>query len=242
MEHKTELNNPPGVEYREYDWGDWITGTKEQLQAMGLGVALAYPGEQGGPKKKMTVRELRGYAAEISRNQEGTFTARIRFTERPERPSPDFLPVFPGVKKREHHRFDEYIGTAEALTAAGLVLTEQLPGQPGMRKMRVTIFPDGTIPSGAPTANHPEARLPGARHIERAGAREYCIRINVLEEEQARRWMTEKAAEAAWERAVRAMSRPPRLRDATAPMADDVARAPVSQPARGHLRLIWSAT
>lgn len=231
----TATSSSQGIEYREYDWGDWITGTKEQLQELGLGVGLAYPGEPGG-KTKLKVRDTRSYVAEIScsDHDDGTFTARIEFPERPGRPYPDFLSAFSGVKKREHYRFDEYLGSAEALAAAGLVRIEQLPGQPGMRRMRVTIFPDGTIPSGAPTANYSEARLPGARCIERVGVQKYSVKINVPEEEQTRRLADEKAAIAAWEREVRALPRPPRLGDTTPPLL-------ANQPVRGHLRLVWSA-
>lgn len=235
MAQKAELESHQGVEYREYDWGDWITGTKEQLQALGLGVGLSYPGEPGG-KKKLKASDPRGYAAEIScsDHEDGTFTARIEFPERPRRPYPDLLPVLSGIRKREHYRFDEYVGTAEVLAAAGLVCVEQLPGQPGMRRMRVTISPDGTIPSGAPTANHSEARLPGARRIERVGTRKYSVKINVPEEEQARRLADWNASIAAWEREVRALPRPPRLGDTTPPLL-------ANQPVRGHLRLVWSA-
>lgn len=231
----TATSSSRGIEYREYDWGDWITGTKEQLQELGLGVGLAYPGESGS-KKRLKVRDSRGYVAEISCSDHGngTFTARIKFPERPGRPYPDLLPALPGIRKREHYRFDEYVGSAEALAVAGLVCIEQLPGQPGMRRGRVTIFPDGTIPSGAPTANHSEARLPGARRIERVGARNYSIQINVPKEEQNRRLADAQAAIAAWEREVRALPRPPRLGDTTPPVL-------ANQPTRGHLRLVWSA-
>lgn len=231
----TDTSSSRGIEYRECDWGDWITGTKEQLQELGLGVGLAYPGDPGG-KKKLKVPDPRGYVAEISCSdyEDGTFTARIEFPERPGRPYPSLLPALPGIRKREHYRFDEYVGSAEALTAAGLVSAGQLPGQPGMRKMRVTIFPDGTIPSGAPTANHRAAGLPGARCIERVGARNYSVQINVPKEEQDRRLADAQAAIAAWEHEVRAMPRPPRLGEATPPVL-------ATQPARGHLRLVWSA-
>lgn len=235
MAQKAELNSRQGVEYREYDWGDWITGTKEQLQELGLGVGLAYPGEPSS-KQKLKVLDPRGYVAEISCSdyEEGTFTARIEFPERPKRPYPELMPALPGIGKREHHRFDEFVGSAEALIAAGLVREEQLPGQPGMRKGRVTIFPDGTIPSGAPTANHNEARLPGARCIERVGAQKYSVRINVPEEERERRLAVWDASVAAWECEVRALPRPPRLGNVMSPVL-------ASQPVRRHLRLVWSA-
>ena len=242
MAYKAELNRDQSVEYREYDWGDWIAGTKEQLQALGLGTGKAYPGEAGCQKRKLTVHDSRGYSAEISCNdyKNGIFAARIFFPHWPQRPYPDFLPAFLGVEKREHHRFDEYIGSAEALAVAGLVHVEQLPGQPGMRKMRVTIFPDGSVPSGASSVNHPEARLSGAKHIERAGERGYRVRINVPEEEKIRRLTTEQAAVEAWEHEIRMMPRPPRLRDTIASVLSNTAIVSGNQPKSGHLRLVWS--
>jgi len=140
------------------------------------------------------------------------------------------MPFLPGIQKQEHCRFDAYIGDAESLAAAGFLRLDQLPGQPGMRKIRVTIFPDGTLPKGAPTANDEKKRLAGVRQIERVGIRNYSVRINLPEEEQVRRLAVERTATMAWEKKVRGLPRPPRLTDLT-----------VARPGRGHLRLVWSA-
>lgn len=37
-------------EYKELSWGDLIYASKDALQAMGVGVGLAFPGEASGPK------------------------------------------------------------------------------------------------------------------------------------------------------------------------------------------------
>ena len=169
--HEREWAAP--FEYGEFDWGDSITGTKAQLQALGLGDGMAFPGEEGGPKRSMTVIDPRGFAAKIERPWGGNkqlYVARIPF---PGRTMPsltltrgDFAPGV--VVDRIGYTCDEYRGSAEALAAAGLVRPEQMPGQPAMRKVRVTVLPDGTTPDGPPTANHRAASLPGAKVIERA--------------------------------------------------------------------------
>lgn len=63
-------NNGPAraacVGYTECDWGDLIEGTKEQLQALELGIGLAFPGEVGGPQIELKVRDSRGYPVRVS--------------------------------------------------------------------------------------------------------------------------------------------------------------------------------
>ena len=133
-----------GVRYIECDWGDLIEGSKEQLQALGLGIGLAYPGEVGGPRLDLKVRDPRGYLVRISNSwhHDGRFTAYLGFPHWPERPKAAFLAtVVRGVKKREFIWADEYVGCAAALAAAGLVRVDQLPGMPGMGKVSVTIYP-----------------------------------------------------------------------------------------------------
>lgn len=69
----------------------------------------------------------------------------------------------PGVRKNEIWWGDRYEGTAVALSNAGLIRPDQLPGQPGMRKTTVTILPDGTLPKGPKTVS----KEPGAKQIMR---------------------------------------------------------------------------
>lgn len=236
---KAEASDAPRLRYSQEDWGDLIRGTKEQLQALGLGVGLAYPGEPGGPKRAMTVRDPRGYKARISRGDryDGRFCVRLEFPNWPKQPlwrSSEWKSAFPGVMRCERGWFDEYVGRAEDLAAAGLVRVNQLPGQPGMRKMRVTIFPDGTLPSGAPTVAHHQSRMPGARWIERASASSYRVCFRLPDEEVERRRAAARLAEDAWRQEVRALPRPPRLGGGLPP------ELPL-QVTRACLRLVWSA-
>lgn len=119
-------------------WGDMIYGTKEQLQSIGLGAGISFPGEAGETRKKIKVVDPRGFTATIDRaiyKADGVFCACIRFPGR-DRPSweAEWKPFYFGVNKREFVCGDEFIGTGEALAAAGLVRMDQLLGQPGMRK------------------------------------------------------------------------------------------------------------
>jgi len=78
-----------------------------------------------------------------------------------------------------HDHYDEYVGTAHQLAGAGLVGLHQFPGQPGMRKHRVTIFADGTVPGGAPTAVWPQRRAPGAKEVTRGSRGRYRVLVYV---------------------------------------------------------------
>ena len=204
----------PSVSYTECEWGDLIEGTKEQLQALGLAVGRAYPGEVGGPRFEMRVRDPRGYAVRISNryHRDERYTAYLTFPNWPARPhETPRTETTSGVKKREYVTGDEYTGTAQALVDAGLVRADQLPGKPGMRKVQVTILPDGTLPSGAPTANHRGACTPGARCIKRTSASSYQVQIFVSKEEAVRRRAEDAIAQIAWKRQVQALPRPARL-------------------------------
>jgi hypothetical protein len=202
------------VEYTECDWGDLIEGTKEQLQALGLGIGLAFPGEVGGPRIELKVRDPRGFPVVISNRyrKDDRFTASLTFPNWPDSPNAEqWAPSVQGVKRCEYTFVDVYIGSAEALADAGLVRVDQLPGKPGMRKVHVTIFPDGTLSTGAHTANHREARAPGARRIVRVSASSYQVHIVVTEDENKRRRAANEIAQSAWLRRVRALPRPARL-------------------------------
>lgn len=200
---------PPELEYGCQPWGDCIYGTKEQLQSIGLGVGTPFPGEEGEPRKKIKVTDPRGFTATISYFTDGIFNASIRFPGR-ERPKEDeWKPFYFGVRKRERCSwYDEYIGTAEALVAAGLVRDGQFPGMPGMRKVCVTILPDGTLPTGSPTANCSKAKEPGAKWIEKKAKGTYCVSVCVQEDEKDRRQEKNKREELEWEKRMAALPRP----------------------------------
>ena len=201
--------------YDQCDWGDLICGTKDQVQELGIGLGCAFPGEPGGPRRGLKTQDQRGYSAEIAERwgDAGRFTCRLKFPHWPAHPGllSSWCSFAPGVRKRLLRYADEYVGSPEDLAAAGLVRLDQLPGQPGMRKFRVTILPDGSLPTGAPTARNRGARLPGARSIERASASSYSVAVNVTAEETERRDASYRAVQSAWQQQVRALPRPARL-------------------------------
>lgn len=205
-----DMFGQPGFEYQQQFWGDLILGTKAQLQAIGIAVGMAFPGETDGPKRCMTVVDPRGFPCRVTPciyKVDVIYSASINFPGRkpPRRKFDDFAP---GVRVDRSSYSDEYEGTADALTAAGLVLRGQLPGQPGMRKVRVTILPDGTLPKGGPTANCSEAHDPGAKQIERVSGRTYRVTVVVPHEEQSRRHDEEQRADLEWKDKMRSLPRP----------------------------------
>jgi hypothetical protein len=111
----------------------------------------------------------------------------------------------PGVTLRESTRLDIYVGTADALVTAGLMTADQFPGQPGMRKVVVTIFADGTVPTGAPTANHRRAREPGAIRIRRASKTKFSVSVYVPDNVADSRGTAFRVAVAEYEARMRAL-------------------------------------
>lgn len=145
VNHTTPL---PVLKYELVSCGEVITGTKEQLQALGIGAGRTFPGEPGGAKRQITVRDPRGLPVRINPERWGRgYTARISFPgleytkDRP-------IDFAPGVQKSGGRGTPTYKGTGAALVAAGLVLAHQLPGPTGVRKQRVRIRPDGSIVLG----------------------------------------------------------------------------------------------
>ncbi len=58
--------------------------------------------------------------------------------------NPGPIQFAPGVVLTRTCSTDEYVGTADALVAAGVCRQDQLPGQPGRGKTMCTYFPDGS--------------------------------------------------------------------------------------------------
>lgn len=165
-------NQIPKVETELTWWGELHYGPQSALQSLGLGVDQTFPEKEGKPHA-LHVSDPRGLPCEISvctykPPYKGMYVARIHYPGRTnERPRED---VAPGVIKQESVYGDHFIGSAKALVAAGLVEAWQLPGMPGMRKMRVLIQPDGKVYQGHPNANPPnELKGPGSKHIEKRG-------------------------------------------------------------------------
>lgn len=222
--------------YHQYDWGDLIYGTKEQLQALGLGNDRPFPGESGAPKRRIRVVDRRGYRCEIhsERSQHGIFAAHVYFPNWPEMPGFEKSAEFPyrGVKKIKYIFWDSYTGRTADLVAAGLVQAEQLPGQVGMRKTCVTIFADGTVAGGPPTANYSRRHEPGARWIRKISTETFEVCVVISGEESDKRRKAYHLERMRWEQTVRALPRPLKLQSVEA-------RYPVAR--RGHLRLVWSS-
>jgi hypothetical protein len=205
------LHDAPVFEYKQLPWGDLIYGTKEQLQGIGIASGMAFPGEPNGPKRSLRVTDPRGLKARVEASNyrgDGIFSASISFPGR-ERPEHGHVTDFaPGVSKEETLWGDLFTGTAESLSSAGLVQRDQLPGQPGMRKVIVTILADGSLPKGAPTANCREAREPGTIRITRKSKALYEVCLHVSDEEEQRRRDEYSRAEREWENRMMSLPRP----------------------------------
>lgn len=207
--------NANWASYQLCDWGDVIYGTKEQLQALGLGIGRAYPGEVGGPVRSLSVIDPRGLKARIEAWVDSDqYVASIPFPWLPERPGfhREVGEVFPGVLLRETRFSDDFTGSPEALVAAGLISAGQFPGLPGMRKTVVTVYADGTLPTGSPHRKDPRARQPGSREVTRfKGQGQFCVSIRIPESESEERSRAFRTAENDWLLDVRRFERPPRL-------------------------------
>lgn len=210
----------PPLRYSNTHWGELIEGTKEQLQALGLGVGRAFPGEVGGPRGnggELKVIDPRGFPVRISNRfrDEGRFTAYVSYPNWPERPdrADRAVQIAPGVVKTEQVWGDVYTGRAADLEAAGLVQRDQLPGAPGMRKTRVVVGADGMV---ALRLVERKYQQPGAKSIERRSAKTFMVTVTLTSAERTRRQDASDAAEHEWERRVRGLRRPAKLQ----PIAD----------------------
>lgn len=196
------------VQYSECFWGDSITGTKEQLQCLGLGVGRAFPGEPGGPARRLNLRDHRGFPVTIERRGDNEYWASVRFTNWPQAPEVSTRTRLPsGLLLRQSPTYDEFIGRPEALVADGLVRMDQLPGMPGMGKACVTILPDGTVATRA----NKLSRAPAARYIQRASRSTFSVTVRITEEERTQRYAARRAAKLAFELHIRSLPRPSRL-------------------------------
>ena len=119
--------------------------------------------------------------------------------------------AFPGVRYKATIWYDVYLGSAGDLVAAGLVRADHLPGAPGMRKVRVTIYADGVVADGPRNDNKGLTQQPGARQIDRGSASTYRVRVVVTSQQRQARADAERAADAAWVRQVGALARPAQL-------------------------------
>lgn len=225
--------------YLELPWGDLIHGTKDQLREIGIGIDRAFPGDVGGPKRRMTAVDPRGFKCLVELDRfcdPAVFSVRIPFPNR-EGPSccENWKPFAQGVQCREYLWTDEYKGTECALVASGLVPSGWFPGHPGMRKYRVIILPDGSLPDVAPTASCTIPRQPGDKRIEKIAGGEFLVSIKLSDDIGNTRLATHQLARDAWELKMATLPRPPRI--------DGPLRAVRNQAAadrRAGLHLVWS--
>jgi hypothetical protein len=221
----------PKVKYEYMPWGEIISGSKEALQRLGIAIGMAFPGEAGAPKRCLRTRDPRGFPVRINKSYWGEdYSACI---DLPGRERPEHAPGIafaPGVVMQERYHCSAYTGTADALVTAGLVLPGQFPGEPGMRKVIVTIFADGTLPSGAPTIRHRRADEPGAKRVQRASKATYQVSVNVSEDESERRREAYFAARDKYEAKMRALPRPTPLS-----LAGNIVNLQAARTARQHI-------
>lgn len=230
--HSSELKS---LRYSQYDWGDCIYGSKAQLQALGIGIGVPFPGEPGGAKRKMRTTDQRGFPVEVCAEREGGFCASVRFPAWPSNPSfkSHKTEVYPGVLKHEEPWYDVYTGSAENLVAAGLVMPDQFPGLPGRHKVCVSIYADGRVVDLPTTSPSTEWRVEGAKRVYRAG-KNFRVDVHLSDIAHARRDAKRQIEEFEWCRLVRSLPRPARLDQLSAAARVEVPRQ------RGHLRLVWS--
>jgi len=225
----------PGFSYHQLPWGDLIYGTKEELQSLGIGQGKLFPGEPGAPKRQFTVQDPRGFKVRVERRfYTSRFCASIPFPGR-ERPGSVWAAYAPGVMKSTSYAYhDEYVGSAGALVAVGLVRMEHLPGRPGMRKVVVSIYPDGTVIS---TQNNSERirNCAGGKVIRRTGKETFSVCVNVSKEESDLRWEISCRADLEYKARMRALPRPAPLIDPKMTLSDHAALA-----RRTKIRLVWS--
>ena len=96
---------------------------------------------------------------------------------------PTVIHEVPGLARSARNDLaDEYIGSAEAIVASGLVRADQLPGQPGLPLTVVTYRPEGTT-----RADGYYHSLPGYIQISRRLDGQLRVVFNVDAEERTRR-------------------------------------------------------
>ena len=225
-------------EYCELLWGDLIYGTEAQLRALGFSCNFSSLSDRRCARPNAT--DPRGFACKVAwAGYKGpeVFSVSIPF---PGHEQPQMIwedSGIPGILTRHGYSTDDYIGDREALVLAGLVPMGCFPGDPGMRKVTVKILADGSLPSTAPTANLPAgiAKAPGARDVSRAGVRRFEVSVYCTPEVAAARREAYWRDQHAWEAAMQAMPRPPRLDACLRELRDQAVRE-----RRAQMRVVWS--
>jgi hypothetical protein len=182
----------PGIASSYGYTGEWWEGTKEQLQAVGLGRDMKFPGEPGAPDE-VHCRCPLGFDVRIyqskcprAKSAAGIYTAQSPYLPRVEEPK-QFIQYAPGVMREVWQpggwrSRDFYHGTDTALVAAGLVSSVDLfPGQPGRSKAQASYQIDRNPATNTP---HRKVRLT----IRRCGkGNKFVVEVPVTEAEEKRR-------------------------------------------------------
>lgn len=211
----------PRVYMHHLWWGELLYGSKARIQALGIAEGRAFPGEVDGPRRVLNVKDPRGFKTRIqihwvfdSGRHASGFSVSISYPGRTLAVA-EWRDAYPGVRVcKAVSWFDEFVGTAEALVASGLLREGQFPGLVGMRRVRVRIAPDGAVIDGPPTAPDARSRMVGSKCVEKVGASTWRVQVRVSDEVSELRSEIQAAKEWAGKAAFERMPRPPALASA----------------------------
>jgi hypothetical protein len=202
--------------YNQYPWGDLITGTKQQLQALGLAVGRAFPGELGGggPLSKLKTQDRYGCTVVINKAVHSgceLYDARRTFPAWPENPTLRTVTetIGRGVQRRRAPWWDDYVGTPSDLIALGLISPEHVSKRSELAKKTLTVYADGSIETNRVPSKY--KLKGGARKIRETTGGKLVVQIYIPDEEGRARFKADCEARDQWERMVRTLPRPPRL-------------------------------
>jgi hypothetical protein len=183
----------PGIP-ASYGYGaEWWEGTKAQLQSVGIGVGMVFPGEPGGPDElhckcplgfDVRVWLAKGY--DRAKAAAGIYNAASPYVPRHDEPK-QYVKHAPGVTRElwqpdGWRGSDFYHGTDAALVAAGLVPSiDMFPGQPGRNKGQASYQLDGSPVSNSP---HRKVRITIRR---RGKGNQFVVEVPVSKAEEQRR-------------------------------------------------------
>lgn len=228
------------LHYDQHPWGDLLYGSKKQLQAIGIGRDVDYPGEGEVMRRQITVLDPRGFKARIEHASEDRFWVSIPLPGR-ERPTLARSVFASGVTLQTHAGGDEYTGSAGALIAAGLVRPDQMPGQPGLQKTQSSVGVDGnTIHKSSRDASVERSQV-GVKRIRKISATRFTVTVRISEVEHERRYAIARAAEEDWLQRMEALPRPAPLVLPEAAQFGHATKPGTRRVSQAPLKLVWSA-
>lgn len=175
------LHKTLGIEYHPTWWGELYYGSEASIRALGIGGESSFPVD----REEIKCVDPRGLPCRIYAANSGRFAASIFYPGR-DTPYSELLQVrSDGMKVMRSADFDEYVGSAEVLVAAGLAQEAWLPGPNHVRKSVNYVSQEGLQISEMPKQSPWEiARHPGSRQIIRRGKTRYEVLIRVSEDER----------------------------------------------------------